>query len=204
MRRTAIGLGCNERGTTLVEFAFVAPVLCLLLVGAFDIAHSLYLTAVLQGVVQKTSRDSALESGASVAAGQAIDNKVTAQITELVNPSKPIEFKRRFYRTFSLAQQAQAETWTEVNGDGTCDNGESYQDNNGNGIWDADGGDANQGGAKDKTVYTVTVTYKHLLPIWKYIGGSDTAVVTAQTVLANQPYGDQGSYSTTIATRTCT
>ncbi|MGE4411843.1 MAG: TadE/TadG family type IV pilus assembly protein, partial [Sphingobium sp.] len=52
----------DERAATLIEFAFVAPVLCILLLGAFDVGHTLYMTSVLQGVVQKAARDSGLET----------------------------------------------------------------------------------------------------------------------------------------------
>ena len=202
LRRAARVLRRDEHGIAAVEFAIIAPVMCLFLVAAFDIAHQLYLTATLQGVVQKTARDSSLESGGAAAAATAIDNKVRAQVYPLAS-NGTVTFNRRFYRTFAKAQAAAAETWTDGNGNGTCDNGEGYQDANSNGVWDADGGDAGQGGAKDKTVYTVTVTYEHLLPVWKYLGGSNMQTVTAKTVLQNQPYGDQGSYSTAVTTRYC-
>lgn len=192
----------NTRGATVIEFAIIAPVLCMFLVAAFDIAHQLYLTATLQGVVQKTARDSSLESGSTTAAATAIDNKVRAQINPLLT-NGTIDFSRRFYRTFAKAQAAVAETWRDTNHNGTCDNGEGYDDVNGNMTWDKDGGDAGQGGAKDKTVYTVTVTYNHILPVWRYIGVAEQQVVTAKTVLQNQPYGDQASYSATVVTRYC-
>lgn len=192
----------DRRAASILEFAFVAPVMCLLLVGAFDIAHGLYVTTTVQGIVQKTSRDSSLESGSTAAAATAIDDRVRAQVLALAN-NATVTFKRRFYRTFSLAQSALAETWADANRNGTCDNNEGYQDANANNTWDADGGDAGQGGAKDKTVYTVTVSYQHLLPVWKYIGGSNMQTITANTVLQNQPYGDQASYSATIVTRYC-
>ncbi len=201
--RRAAALRGDRRGATIVEFAFVAPVMCLFLVAAFDVAHQLYLTATLQGIVQKTARDSTLESGSTTAAATAIDNKVRRQVLAIAT-NATLQFNRRYYRTFALAQAATAETWIEGNGNATCDNNESYQDTNGNSTWDADGGDAGQGGAKDKTVYTVTVTHRPLLPIWRYIGGASSRTITAKTVLQNQPYGDQGSYSTTVVTRNCT
>src|SRR3546814_3699813 len=53
----------DASGNTIVEFAFVGPVLVLLLMGTLDVGHTLYMQAVLQGVMQKAARDSALESG---------------------------------------------------------------------------------------------------------------------------------------------
>lgn len=183
----------DEAGATVVEFAMVAPVLGLALLGAFDIAHSLYTRAVLQGVVQKTARDSALESGSQAVQQAALDEKVKQQVRALAGNAE-ITITRRFYRTFTDAAAARAETWTDTNDNGTCDGSEPYEDANRNGTWDADGGDAGQGGAKDATLYTVTVTYPRMFPIYNLIGGSHTTRVTASTVLRNQPYADQGSY----------
>lgn len=194
-RFTAGALRRDESGATVVEFAMVAPVLGLVLLGAFDVAHTLYTRAAMQGVVQKTARDSTLESGADATAQTALDDKVRAQVKALAN-NATITINRRFYRTFSDAAAARAEDWTDTNGNGVCDGSEPYQDANRNNSWDRDGGNAGQGGAKDATLYTVTASYPRIFPLYNLVGGSRTTTITASTVLRNQPYGDQGSYGT--------
>ena len=191
----------DEAGATIVEFAIVAPVLGLVLLGAFDVAHSLYTRAVLQGLVQKTARDSALESGAGAAAQTALDTRVKNQAKAMANNAE-VTVTRRFYRTFTDAAAARAETWTDTNENGTCDGSEPYEDANRNNNWDADGGDAGQGGAKDATLYTVSVSYPRMFPLYNLIGGSRTTTITASTVLRNQPYADQGSYAAMVV-RNC-
>lgn len=200
-RFTPGALRRDESGATVVEFAMVAPVLGLVLLGAFDVAHTLYTRAALQGVVQKTARDSTLESGSDATTQAALDNKVKAQAKALAN-NATITISRRFYRTFSEAAAARAETWTDTNSNGTCDAGEPYEDANRNNTWDRDGGNAGQGGAKDATLYTVTATYPRIFPLYNLVGGSRTTTITASTVLRNQPYGDQGSYGT-MEVRNC-
>lgn len=185
----------DERGATVVEFAIIAPVMGLVLLGGFDVGHTLYMRAVLQGVLQKAARDSSLEKGTQQAQLEAIDRKVTAQVSAVAN-NGTIEIKRRYYRTFSEAAAAKAEDWTDSNGNGTCDDGEPYTDRNLNNHWDNDGADGGQGGARDSTVYTVTVSYPRFFPIYNFIGGSHRTRVSAATVLRNQPYADQGSYGT--------
>lgn len=197
-RRTALqghagALGRDEAGATIIEFAMVAPVLGLLLLGAFDVAHTLYVRATLEGVVQKTARDSALESGTDTAAQVLLDEKVKKQIKALAN-NADVVITRRFYRSFADAAAARAEQWTDTNGNGTCDGSEPFEDANMNNVWDEDGGNEGQGGAKDATLYTVTMTYPRMFPLYNLIGISRTAEVSAKTVLRNQPYGDQGSY----------
>jgi Flp pilus assembly protein TadG len=186
----------------MIEFAIVAPVLAMLLMGAFDVAHTLYVDAALQGIVQKTARDSALEGGTSAATAAALDKRVADQVRPLASDAD-VTITRRFYRNYAAASARKAETFTDTNSNATCDAGEPYEDTNLNGTWDADGGDGGQGGAKDATIYTATVTYPRLFPFWRIVGGSETARVSATTVLRNQPYGDQGSYGA-LKVRSCT
>jgi len=172
-----------------------------LLLGAFDISHTLYSRAVLQGIVQKTARDSTLESNTDSAAQTVLDNRVRAQASALAN-NATITITRRYYRDYTSAATAQAEAWTDTNHNGTCDSGEPYQDSNQNSSWDRDGGNSGQGGAKDATLYTVTMSFPRMFPAAAFIGGSTTTTISAATVLRNQPYGDQGSYSTAVV-RNC-
>ncbi len=194
-------LARDRRGATIVEFGMVAPVFMLALVATFDVGHSLYTRAVLQGIVQKVARDSGLETNTTTAAQTALDDKVRAQVIPLAN-NATVTITRRYYRTFAQAAAAQPEPWTDTNSNGRCDAGEPYQDNNRNSVWDNDGGDGGQGSAKDKTVYTVALSYPRVFPLWRFIGGSSTTRISATTVLANQPYGDQGSYGTSVV-RNC-
>jgi Flp pilus assembly protein TadG len=193
-------LGRSEDGATLTEFGLIAPVLFLLLIGAFEVGHTLYMQSVLEGAVQKAARDGTLETaaGTSDAARDTIDNAVRSQILKL-NNSANITITRRFYRSFTDASQAAAETFTDTASgpfaDGICNNNEPFDDKNNNGVRDVDGGDAvGAAGAKDDVVYTVTVSYPNIFPLQNLIGGSGTTTLSASTVLANQPYGDQASY----------
>ncbi|MCW3849221.1 pilus assembly protein [Sphingomonas sp. LB-2] len=173
-----------------MEFALVAPVMGLVLLGAFDVGHTLYMRSVLQGIIQKAARDATLETGLATDTQTALDDKVRNQVRALAN-NLTITFSRKYYRSFTNAAASQFEPYTDTNSNGTCNGGEPYQDNNGNGVWDATGGNSGQGGAKDAVLYTVTVSYPRFFPIYKMVGGSNTTVLTASTVLRNQPYGDQ-------------
>lgn len=190
-------LARETRGATVVEFAIIAPVMGLLLLGAFDVAHTLYTRAVLQGVMQKAARDGTLESGLLGARQTALDNKVKAQMKPLAN-NATVVLTREWYRTYEQAATKKFEPFTDTNGNGTCDGpagstpGEPYEDTNGNLNWDRTGGNLNQGGAKDAVLYTATMTYPRFFPINNFIGGANTTTVTAATILRNQPYGDQG------------
>lgn len=190
MTRRLINLAQDKAGVAATEFAIVAPVLCLLMMGAFDVGHTLYMRAVVQGALQKAARDSGLESGLTSNAG--LDAKVATQIKAIAgNPT--IAFSRRYYRTFSAAAAARAEPFTDTNRNGKCDSGEPFEDQNNNKVRDADGANDGQGGAKDSVLYTVTVTYPRMFPLHGLINVPSTTRVKGSMILANQPYGDQGS-----------
>lgn len=189
-------LASAEDGATLTEFGLVAPVLCLLLVGSLEVGHRLYMHGVLEGALQKAARDGSLEtaSGTSSTPRDAIDAKVLAQVRQIHNAAD-VTFDRRFYRSFTDAAAKKAEEFTDTNGNGLCDDNEPFEDINNNGVRDKDGGDAiAKAGARDNVVYTVTVEYPNMFPLHRFIGGSDTTKMSASTVLANQPYGEQQSY----------
>ena len=185
----------DAKGATIIEFAIVAPVMAIFMLGAFDTAHSLYMRGVLQGIVQKTARDSGLEESTDTAAQAALDAKVTTQVKALATNAS-IAFTRRYYRTFSDAETARAEVWTQdTNHNGVCDAGEPFTDTNNNGVRDLDGADSGQGGAKDRTLYTVTVSYPRLFPLYNVINVPRMITFKASTILENQPYTDQNSYA---------
>ena len=72
---------------------------------------------------------------------------------------------------------------------GTYNQGDCWEDTNGNNSWDADRGSSGMGGADDIVRYQVSITYPRLVPIWKFLGTwGTTDTVTSNTVLRNQPY----------------
>ena len=177
-----------EGGATLVEFALLSPVLLMLLMGMFDMGYNIYASVLLNGSIQKAARDSTLESAASKA--HAIDAIVT-QAVHGISPNATITFDRKAYANFS--DVSEPEDFTDVNGDGTCDNGEPFEDVNGNGTWDTDRGIEGMGGARDAVLYTVTVRYPRAFPIANLIGLPPYFETKAQTVLRNQPFGAQAT-----------
>ncbi|WP_375403265.1 TadE family protein [uncultured Sphingomonas sp.] len=196
---TAYGLWRDRDGSTVVEFALIAPVLMLMLVGILDVGHTAYTTAALQGVVQKAGRDSAIQSSNAAT----IDAKVYDQVRDLTNTMTAPVISRRFFRDYSAASIKQHEQYNDLNANSRCDNNETYTDKNWNGVWDADGGDAGQGGAQDRTVYAVTISYPRMLPLHGFINVPPNVTLTASTVYANQPFDQQAQYAATPPTRNC-
>jgi len=184
--RSLHALRQDRRGAAAIEFAIVAPVLIISLMGVFDLGYNMYTDTLLQGAVQKAARDSTIEGANGEAA--VLDGSVTAMVHHIA-PQATLQFDRSAYSSFDDVRQP--EDFNDVDGDGTCNNNEPFEDANGNGVWDADRGTAGFGGARDAVLYTVTIDYPRPFPVAKLIGQSGTFRMKAATVLRNQPYGLQ-------------
>jgi Flp pilus assembly protein TadG len=177
----------DRDGVTLVEFAFVGPVLILMLMGLFDIVHTQYTSAVLYGAVQKAGRDYTLESATASAA--TIDTRVEDQIRSVMPNGATITFTKTAFDDFKNVNER--EEYTDLNNNGTCNGGEPYQDENNNGVWDVYRGTNGVGTARDVMLYTTNVTYPRMFPMFGLIGLPANVTLSATTVLRRQPF-DQG------------
>lgn len=184
-------LARDERGAALVEFAIIVPVLALILLGSIEFGLNVYLRGVLEGAMQQAGRNSSLQSAQG---GQtAIDTFVRTRVQDIL-PNASVTFVRENYYTFSTV--GKPEDFTDSNANGTHDANECFQDANGNNTWDADGGRSGLGGANDVVEYVATVTYPSLIPGGAAIGLSPTTTIKATTILKNQPFATQASWTT--------
>ncbi len=170
-----------------MEFALVAPIFLLMLMGMFVLGQQVYASALLQGALQQAARDSTLERG------QGDYGKIDARLEEAVLPIIPgatIVLQRRNFATFSDTRIP--EQFTDTNNNGKCDDGEPFEDIDGDGILDADRGRDGIGGARDAVVLTATATYDRLIPIPSLTGLEREVTLRGRTVLRNQPFDAQG------------
>jgi Flp pilus assembly pilin Flp len=176
----------DRRGMAAVEFALIAPVLLITLMGLFDLSYTMYINSMLNGAIHKAARDSTIE-GAAITTS-VLDKRVSDAVKVVVFDSR-LSFERKSYTSFS--DVARPEDYSDIDGNGACDNGEPFEDSNGNGSWDKDRGLAGIGGARDAVLYTVRVTYNRPFPIANLLGQDSTFTLKSQTVLRNQPFGTQ-------------
>jgi Flp pilus assembly protein TadG len=180
----------DQSGTSVMEFGLIAPVAVLMMLGTMDIGHTYYVRAVLDGSMQEMARDSSLEGATTTIQETVIDRKVRESI-RAVMPSATVTPSRRFYKTFSDAAAAQAEEIIEDDGDGICNNGEGFIDENNNDTWDEDGGDSGQGNAQDIVIIRVNVRFPRLFPMASMIGLPEQVNIDSNSILSNQPFGAQ-------------
>lgn len=183
----------DESGATLTEFAFVGPVLVLMVMGIFDMAHTQYTAALVNGAMQKAGRDLTLEGAGSTEAS--IDQRVIDQVSAVVPSTASVELEKLSH--FDFSDVGQAEEFDDDNGDGICNNGEVFVDVNDNGQWDSNRGEDGIGGARDVVLYTAVVTYPRLFPMYGLAGMDQSVTLRSSTVMRNQPFDQQDRSSET-------
>ncbi|MCA0211133.1 MAG: pilus assembly protein [Proteobacteria bacterium] len=179
----ARGLRGHQRGTAITEFALTAPLFLLLLMGIFDYSWQFYARQVLQGAVAKAARDSTLEGNA--ASQTALDDKVRTAVKNVFGDAT-VTFTRQTYDSFDAV--GKPEPFKDKNGNNSYDAGECFEDINANGSWDADRGRSGNGGADDVVLYTASMEFNRILPVWKMLGQPQMTILKQSTVLRNQPY----------------
>lgn len=182
-------LRCDSNGVTIVEFALVAPIFLLLIAGGLELGYSAYLRTLLEGEMQRASRDRTLEDAGSQRS--LIEDRVRAMVRRLA-PQADVTFERRAFRSYAEVS-APYEPFKDMNNNGRCDAQETYEDLNRNNQWDTDVGSGDSDGeARDVVIYTATVRHSRIIPISlnPFQGSTD---IVARTAFRNQPFAQQAS-----------
>lgn len=130
----------DERGIAITEFAFVAPIFMLILMGIFDQGFAMYTQSALQGAVQEGARQASLEN----TQWNDIAARVNKQVRNVIptgDPNTEISFTldSTVYQSYNELQMGEhfvdkeRAPFTKNN---TYDGDEGFTDSNGNDIWD--------------------------------------------------------------------
>jgi Flp pilus assembly protein TadG len=181
-------LSACERGSPAVEFAFIAPPLCLILVGIIEVALVIAGNILLEGAVRQAARYGIT---GYVPAGTTRIAYMTQIITQntagLINTANLV-ITYQVYSSFSNVHQP--EPYIDQNGNGVKDGGEPFTDINGNATWDTDMGVAGLGGPGDIVAYTISYNWPVITNLMKPIlGGADQLLkLKAEVVVRNEPF----------------
>lgn len=181
-------LARDERGSTLLEFGLIAPTFLILLLGCANLGQMLYGKVLLNGAIEAAARSSSTETRDTTAA-----DTMVRKIVGPILPGASYTISRFSY--YDYTDVGRMEKFTDGNGNGTCDNGEPYINENGTGGWD-NVRRSGQGGADDVVVYKVVAQYSPLFKIPLMPGQWQQITLTSQTVKKNQPFATQANYST--------
>ena len=164
----------DRRGVTVVEMGLVMLPLTITLLVLFDFSYRMYAQSVLEGTLQRASRQATIGNKTS----DQIDVYIKNQLAFFSKAEDPVISKKNYYQFSGVSKPGR---WCDYDKDGIKDNDEPAIDPGGDGL----------GGSDDIVFYTVSVSFPRMFPLGKFLGWSNRETVSANMVLRNQPYGTQ-------------
>ena len=130
----------DERGATIVEFAFVVGPMLLLLMGGLELGYNSYVRSTMQGALNDAARTAAVEFPIINVPGSTVEEQVENLIEETVKhvaPNASITVTQKSYFEFSAIGNPE-KLMTDNNGNGQfdADDNDCWEDANGNGSYD--------------------------------------------------------------------
>lgn len=185
----------SRDGSGATEFAILAPILCLFLIGILEVGLLLFGTVALEGAVREASRFGLTGyAPAGVSRETALRQVVERHSYGLIE-SDQLTISYLVYQAFD--QVGQPEPFTDsAPGNGQYDPGETFVDVNGNGHWDADMGVAGIGGPGDVVLYTLQYDWPLMTGLLAaFIGHDGRVPIRASIAVRNEPYNVAGGGS---------
>jgi len=186
-----LSLGSCDKGSTVVEFAFIAPLIAMMLVAIIEFGMAMFGSILMESGLRDASRfgitgredvgATRLESIVQIISERTIGliDMNAATVDVLVYPS------------FSVV--GSGENFIDGNANGTYDAGETFTDGNGNGAWDSDIGVAGAGGSGDIVLYRISYEWPLLTPFAStFIGQNGTFRLRASIAVRNEPWQTGG------------
>lgn len=176
----------NQDGITAVEFALIAPVFLVMLMGIVEFSLIMFASVALESATNNTAR---LGKTGYVPPGltrsEAIIANVKDKTSGLLDPDK-ITISQKAYSNFDkIGESEPCLQPASPPCAGTA--GVNFVDINGNDTWDSDMGLAGLGNPGDVVVYTVSYPWSITTPIISAITGT-IFTINARTVVRNEPF----------------
>lgn len=178
----------NTDGSAAIEFAFTAPLLIMTIVGIMEFSMIMFLNVALEGGLRDAAR---FGTTGWVPNGLSRKDVIIQKLQDASLGLIPIDDENVTALAYSnFSEIGQPEPYVDSSpANGQYDAGESFNDVNGNGQWDADMGTPGLGGACAVVVYRVETEWRLLLGLLADTIG-DPVKLTASTAVRNEPFGN--------------
>lgn len=181
----------DRDGIAMVEFAIIAPVFCLMLMGVMDLGYSAYVRSTLSGALEAGARKASVGQMSSSQVDYIIKQKVVPLLSAAAAADpNTITITKKSFVNFSRFNKPEKMT-KDTDGDGTLDVGDCYEDANVNDTFDSAGGVNGLGGADDVVYYDVVLTVPRVFPMAGLLGWPSNMEIRTKTFAKNQPFGQQ-------------
>ena len=163
----------RDEGSTMVEFALIAPLLATILIAIVEFGTIMFSSILMESGLRDASRFGI--TGREVAGMTRLENivQVISDRTIGLIDMDAASIDIMVYPSFS--QAGSGEDYVDGNANGSYDVGETFTDSNASGTWDSDIGVAGAGGAGDIVLYRISYDWPILTPFASTFIGTDGA-----------------------------
>lgn len=180
----------NQKGSALLEAAFVIPVISFAAIGTLEVGMTMVSTTMLEGAISEASRTGLTGyASAGITREQYINDLLREKTFGMVDLNNLV-ITQKIYEDFS--DVGLPEPYTDVDADGAYTAGtDSYSDLNCNDQWDAEVGTFGVGGPGQVVLYQAVYDANFMTGFFsKMVGDADGKIrLTASTVIQNEPFG---------------
>ena len=178
---------CDERGSTLMEFAFGAPVLATVVIASMEFGIVMLTNTLMESSLREAARFGI--TGQQVAGKTRLERiiEIIDERTLGLIDMNEADVQTLVYPSFS--DVGRGVDYVDGNANGQYDVGETFTDENGNGTWDADVGTAGSGESGDIVAYRLKYDWQTMTPFAShFIGNGGALRLTASIVVRNEPW----------------
>lgn len=176
----------DERGSVIVEFGLVAPLVLAVIFGIIEFSGITFAQTLLEGGAGQASRFGMLGSAPEGSSREAAIRQIIEDNAFGIIDADDVQIETLTYDSFAAV--GQPEPFEDANGNGSFDDDEVFQDINGNDQRDEDQGRAAAGNADDVVLYRLSYDWDIMVPIFQPFFG-DQIALQAATVVRNEPFG---------------
>lgn len=172
-------------GIAALEFALIAPVVMLMLMGVIEFSMIGFVQSVMESATFNASRlGKTGYNTTGVSRTQTIINMINQRTAGLLDPTM-ISVSSTAYGQFGSV--GLNESYTDTNANGRYDAGEAYVDANANGV--ADIGTSGYGNTGEVVLYTISYPWPIYTPfIGAFFGNNSTVTISTRAVVKNEPW----------------
>lgn len=177
----------GEEGIFSVEFALVTPIMIMIMFGIIEIGMVMFTQSLMEGALRDASRYGVT--------GQVVDpNERLTQIEKLISDRTlglvDMDTAQIDVLTYpSFGRIGEGEAYLDGDANGQYDLGETFTDENGNGVWDEDIGVSGPGSAGDVVLYRIRYNWPLLTQFMsEFIGAQGELPLSASVAVRNEPW----------------
>jgi hypothetical protein len=189
IRRKLVELLGERAGGSAAEFAVLAPILFLAVIGIIELAVLLTVQVLLEGSIREASRFGITGyTPTGVTRDQQIRNVIAQYTVGLVDMTR-VTIDTRVFQSFGSI--VRPEPCFKYTSPGVCDTSDPHNwvDVNGNGRWDDGNGTQGSGSSGDIVLYTIYYRHHIMTPLMqRLIGYNGYVSLEASVVVRNEPW----------------